>query len=285
MAKEVKEVEQQKSKEKTLYYFYTTGCGFCKKVEPIVDELNSEGHNILKLDLANGDNKKLQAEVKEEYKHQCGTPYFVDAETGNMVCGYREKDILEKWANGEEIPAPPRPNGIPPKPPLHGALDEEVEKWKTEYQKWADDNTHLPKIQTVDEILARPRPKSDPPRPPMAPKNTDADIDGWAKEYSKWIKENDHLPNLIPTETLIERIKQQRDRTGAPTPPSGTGGPTNDSLIKKVQALEFKLDALMRHLGVKTESGGHGRTSLPNAPIQPKVSQAKKVNKKSNKKG
>jgi thiol-disulfide isomerase/thioredoxin len=26
-------------KESTLYYFYSVGCGFCKKAEPVVDEL------------------------------------------------------------------------------------------------------------------------------------------------------------------------------------------------------------------------------------------------------
>ena len=46
--KQIKKV----NKSKELYYFYSVGCGFCKKAEPIVDELNKEGYNILKLDLA-----------------------------------------------------------------------------------------------------------------------------------------------------------------------------------------------------------------------------------------
>ena len=45
------------------YYIYSVGCGFCKKAEPIVDELNKEGHDILKLDLADGENKKLSEEI------------------------------------------------------------------------------------------------------------------------------------------------------------------------------------------------------------------------------
>ena len=45
--------------ESKLYFFYTIGCGWCKKVMPHIDALNEEGHNILKLDLADGDNKKL----------------------------------------------------------------------------------------------------------------------------------------------------------------------------------------------------------------------------------
>ena len=52
-------------KESTLYYFYSQGCGWCKRTEPLIDELNNEGgYNILKLDLADGDNNKLQQEIK-----------------------------------------------------------------------------------------------------------------------------------------------------------------------------------------------------------------------------
>ena len=59
-------VEEVKEEEKLspLYYFYSQGCGFCKKSEPIIDELNKEGHDILKLDLAQGDNQKLNQELK-----------------------------------------------------------------------------------------------------------------------------------------------------------------------------------------------------------------------------
>ena len=36
-------------KESSLYYFYSVGCGWCKKAEPIVDELNESGdYDILK---------------------------------------------------------------------------------------------------------------------------------------------------------------------------------------------------------------------------------------------
>ena len=37
-------------KQSTLYYFYSVGCTFCNKVEPIVDKLNSDGYEIIKVD-------------------------------------------------------------------------------------------------------------------------------------------------------------------------------------------------------------------------------------------
>ena len=149
------EVIEEKSKKTTkeesaLYFFYTQGCGWCKKVMPHVDELIKEGHEILKLDLADGDNQKLQNEVKAEYKAQCGTPWFVDAETGNQICGFREKDVLEKWLAGEDIPAPPRPKGPIPKIPLMGAPESEIKNWKKVDLKYSTNNR---RVFYIDESL------------------------------------------------------------------------------------------------------------------------------------
>ena len=108
------------------YYFYSQGCGWCKKSEPIVDELINEGHDILKLDLADADNRALNQELQKEYNIQCGTPWFINEATGKGICGFREKDVIEKWLDGEDIPAPPRPKSQPPKLPFHGASEDEI---------------------------------------------------------------------------------------------------------------------------------------------------------------
>ena len=247
-AKEVKKFMKKNDKKSTLYYFYSVGCGFCKKAEPIVDELVKDGYNILKLDTAEPDNQGLKKELETKYKKQCGTPWFVDPETGNDVCGYREKDVLQKWVNGEEIPAPPRPKGPIPKPPLHGAPEKEVTKWKKDYEKWLEENSHLPKVQTADEILARPRPKTEPPKPPM-PNSTDEQLDEWVKEYDKWKDENEHLPNLQPGNVIVQRFKkpvQGQMPQGAP----GAAG-LNPDQNARISRLEQKLDKLIKHLGVK----------------------------------
>ena len=248
------EVIEEKSKKTTkeesaLYFFYTQGCGWCKKVMPHVDELIKEGHEILKLDLADGDNQKLQNEVKAEYKAQCGTPWFVDAETGNQICGFREKDVLEKWAKGEEIPQPVRPTGPPPNPPLHGASEEDEGKWKKEYNEWYKKNDKLPNVKTAEELLKLPRPKSDPPKPPT-PTATDEELEKWKKEYDVWSKENSHLPNMIPSDTIVERFKQRRDAQGNQSAMQG-GAKLSPDQEARLTRVEQKLDKLIKHLGVK----------------------------------
>jgi len=147
--------EENKEQLSPLYYFYSQGCGFCKKSEPIIDELNKEGHDILKLDLADKDNAAINKELKEKYKAQCGTPWFINAETGHQICGYREKDIVEKWVKGEEIPQPPRPKGPPPPPPQDMENKEQVEEWKTKYEEWVKENDHMPNLPPADQMLQR----------------------------------------------------------------------------------------------------------------------------------
>ena len=239
--------------ESALYYFYSVGCGFCKKAEPIVDEFNKEGRfpKILKLDLADKDNQGLKKELEQKYKKNCGTPWFIDGTTGKQLCGFRDKDTVEKWLNGEDIPAPPRPKGPPPKLPFHGAPEKEVNEWKESYGKWVKENEHMPNLQPADKILERPRPKSDPPKPPT-PGSTNEDFDDWGKKYESWKSENSHLPNLQPTEAILQRLKGQAVPSAGNMAPGAPGGAQlQNSAEGRLNLVEKKLDRLMKHLGVK----------------------------------
>ena len=51
-------------KESTLYYFQSVGCVFCTKVEPIVDKLNSNGYDIIKLYLSDKSNELFKKEIQ-----------------------------------------------------------------------------------------------------------------------------------------------------------------------------------------------------------------------------
>ena len=247
------------------YYFFSQGCGWCKKSTPVVEELNKEGKlpEILLLDTAEPDNAKLRDELFAEYKVQCGTPFFINADTGENICGFREKDVLEKWLAGEDIPEPPRPSGPPPKWPFQGASEEEEAKFKEEYNKWIKANEHMPdawkqRNKPADEVLASPRAKSDPPRPPMGPalaNATDEVLDKWGEDLGKWQEENKHLENLQPVESILMNIKNRRDqmKQGAPAAQQGQGGmqALNPDQNARITRVEQKIDKLMKHMGVK----------------------------------
>ena len=248
------------------YYFFATGCGWCKKSSPVVEELNEDDKypEILMLDVAEPDNAKLRDELFAEYNTRCGTPWFVNADTGKGICGFRERDVLELWLKGEDIPAPPRPTGAPPKIPFHGSTGKEETAWKKEYKVWVKDNKHMPEEwqkqqRSASAILDAPRPKSDPPRPPMGPQMaqaTDADFDSWGEKMEVWQEENKHLPNLQPVDSIVQNLKNRRSQMAAQQAGTQPAAPAIDniklnSLDAKVQALEVKIDKIMNHFGVK----------------------------------
>tara|TARA_Y100001937_G_scaffold37301_1_gene53183 strand:+ start:433 stop:984 length:552 start_codon:yes stop_codon:yes gene_type:complete len=142
-------------KESTLYYFNSVGCAFCKQIDPIVEKLNNEGYDILSLDISDKDNQGLHREIENKYDLRCGTPFLVDGSNGNNICGQTNEETIKKWADGEEIPKPPKPKS--PAPPLPQNFDDEklVSKFKEDYDKWAKENNHLPNLQSSEKIINR----------------------------------------------------------------------------------------------------------------------------------
>lgn len=229
------------------YYFYSIGCTYCSKMEPFIDELIADGNEILKLDISEPNNKKLAAELKSEYKKGCGTPWLINADTGNQICGYRDKKGIEEWLGGKDFPTPPPPKSPFPKMPYHGASDKAVKTWKKQYEKWSEENKHLPNLVPADELLKRPRAKSDPPKFPdmMA---TEEQIGEFEKKYDEWAKDNDHIPNLQTGKQLIDRFRNQRKMQQNS---QQTLQANNVDVDTRIKNLEIKLDKLMNHLGVR----------------------------------
>ena len=75
-----------------LLYIMSPQCGWCKKADPVVAELVKDGVKITTVDITTPEGQARATEVKNKYNAQCGTPLFLDAETGNIKCGFAEKD-------------------------------------------------------------------------------------------------------------------------------------------------------------------------------------------------
>ena len=123
-------------KESTLYYFNSVGCGFCKKIDPIVEKLNKEGYDILSLDIAEKDNQGLHREIENKYDLRCGTPFLVDGSNGNNICGEANEEMIKKWVDGEEIPKPPTPKSPAPPLPIGDPTEKDFELWTQKYETW-----------------------------------------------------------------------------------------------------------------------------------------------------
>ena len=58
----------------------------------------------------------------------------------------------ERRKSADEILEMPRAKTEPPKPLMPNFTDSQLEEWKKEYQKWYNENTHLPNLQPADKI-------------------------------------------------------------------------------------------------------------------------------------
>lgn len=136
---------KNKTNEKhDLLYIMNPNCGWCKKSDPVVDELRKSGYKITTLDITNPQDAERANAAKTKHDAQCGTPLFLDNASGNVKCGFAEKDILEKWAKGEEIPKPaprPQPNNqqAPNQQPQQPQQPSGPQRHKLEYI-WLDGN-------------------------------------------------------------------------------------------------------------------------------------------------
>jgi glutamine synthetase len=138
------------SKKQDLLYIMNPKCGWCTKANPVVDELRKDGYDITTLDVTNQGDAERANEVKSRHSAQCGTPLFLDAVSGNSLCGFREKPDLEKWAKGEvaevkpTAPTAPTPEQKPtPK------------KYKLEYI-WTDGNGNMRSKVRYSTIIQSP---------------------------------------------------------------------------------------------------------------------------------
>ena len=124
-----------------LVYIKNPGCGWCKKADPVVEELKNEGYLITTLDVTNPEDSKKAQEITTKHNAQCGTPHFIDAETGNRVCGLKEDDI-KKWANGEKIPLPPprQPQQRPQAPVANPNAMQNIDKIVIERAEFSKSN-------------------------------------------------------------------------------------------------------------------------------------------------
>tara|TARA_Y100000034_G_C6838603_1_gene379190 strand:+ start:482 stop:1234 length:753 start_codon:yes stop_codon:yes gene_type:complete len=227
--------------------FISPNCGFCDKAKPIIEELNKEGYNLQIQDIIEPAYDRSFIRLKQQYNIDCGTPLFINVETGTSVCGFNSKIVIEKWLKGEiNMPTQnqmPTPIGDLPPLPLLNISAKELKEWKADYKRWYDKNDHLLPEQrlSVEDALALPRPITTPP-PQPSKTFTDNEWDEWIIVYDKWAKENAHLDEpdggkLLTGGALRERLlelKAERD-------PEITFSFKLQQLHERIEALEKKL--------------------------------------------
>jgi hypothetical protein len=106
-----------------LIYIKNPKCGWCQKADPVIEEMRNEGIEINEIDVSVSENVPEAKEIMDKFDIRCGTPLFINKETGHNVCGFRGRDVLDKWVKGEDIPARPQRNTPPPQQQQQQQMD------------------------------------------------------------------------------------------------------------------------------------------------------------------
>ena len=81
-AKSKKKIIKKPEKRGNVFYIMSPQCGWCKKADPIVEELLEQDYKLTKLDVTTPEGANKSQEIKQKYNLQCGTPLFVEEKTG-----------------------------------------------------------------------------------------------------------------------------------------------------------------------------------------------------------
>lgn len=87
--------------EEYLLDFYGTECYHCRKMDPLVEQLEKEtGVKVKKVEVWHNDaNMELLRQYDKDY---CGgVPFFYNKRTGKWICGEATYEKLKEWALGK----------------------------------------------------------------------------------------------------------------------------------------------------------------------------------------
>jgi hypothetical protein len=87
---------------KDLLFFYGDECEYCIEVMKYVDRLIDEGFIIKKIEVWNNkENDRLMMELDNGENICGGVPFFLNQNTGKIICGEASYKELKNWAEGK----------------------------------------------------------------------------------------------------------------------------------------------------------------------------------------
>ena len=83
-----------------LLEFYGTECPHCRRMEPLIAKLETEGHKVERFETWH--DEKNAKKLEEYDRGYCGgVPFFFNTDSGKWICGATDYDSLKAWAEGK----------------------------------------------------------------------------------------------------------------------------------------------------------------------------------------
>jgi len=143
-----------------IYFFTRSGCVWCQKMKPSIDQINETLNDEQKIQIHSIDEQKSKViydSVIRMGKLQNVVPLMYNSNIGTTLLGYRDKKDIQKFLRAEPIP---EKKPIKPMPQLNieASTKKDLEVWKKDVILWYEENKNnlpsnvIPKDRMIDMV-------------------------------------------------------------------------------------------------------------------------------------
>ena len=130
-----------------IYFFTRSGCVWCQKMKPSIDEINETLNDEQKIQIHSIDEKKSKViydNIVRMNKLQNVVPLMYNSNIGATLLGYKDKKDIQKFLRAEPIsiktPLTPLPSFQ-----IENSSGKDFDNWKKSVILWyEEDEKHLP---------------------------------------------------------------------------------------------------------------------------------------------
>jgi len=83
----------------TVIFYHSTGCGWCKKMMPLVENLQNESYSFYWADVSDAKSMDVIKSCFKKYMTRGGVPQFICAKNAEIHLGAMPEEDLKKFAD------------------------------------------------------------------------------------------------------------------------------------------------------------------------------------------
>ena len=125
-----------------IYYFTRSGCGWCKKMQPSIEQINNTLSDEQKIQIHNTDEEKSKSiyhSIITRHKLKRIVPMLYNSNIGTYLLGYQDKKNVQQFLKANPLKER-KPLTPMPKFDIDKSTKKDFEKWKKDVILWYGKN-------------------------------------------------------------------------------------------------------------------------------------------------
>ena len=125
-----------------IYFFTRSGCAWCKKMQPSIEQINNTLSDEQKIQIHNTDEEKSKSiyhSIITRYKLKRIVPMLYNSNIGTYLLGYQDKKNVQQFLKANPLKEK-KPLTPMPKFDIDKSTKKDFEKWKKDVILWYGKN-------------------------------------------------------------------------------------------------------------------------------------------------